>query len=201
MALIRNGSSPSTQQQRSVGGDPAGKRSRSAAPPAGQHTHPERPPAPLPAQPSRTRSGAPKNSHLPPHSEPRLPDRSPSRFPKQDYKPQVAPGRRGWCRPRPRPSFRPALRSMAGFADLNVPQGADRKAIQSLLEAAAHRESGRGAGLGAGGCVVEDGVAGRAVPGHGAGWGTALAEAAACRLEKRGWTRRKLHAPVLLCPS
>uniref|UniRef100_A0A8V0ZEH2 Ribonuclease P protein subunit p30 n=1 Tax=Gallus gallus TaxID=9031 RepID=A0A8V0ZEH2_CHICK len=27
---------------------------------------------------------------------------------------------------------------MAGFADLNVPQGADRKAVQSLLEAAAH---------------------------------------------------------------
>ncbi|XP_042674035.1 ribonuclease P protein subunit p30 isoform X3 [Centrocercus urophasianus] len=27
---------------------------------------------------------------------------------------------------------------MAGFADLNVPQGADRKAVQSLLETAAH---------------------------------------------------------------
>lgn len=31
--------------------------------------------------------------------------------------------------------------SMAGFADLNLPQGADKKSLQSLLEAAAHRES------------------------------------------------------------
>lgn len=30
---------------------------------------------------------------------------------------------------------------MAGFADLNVPQGPDKKSLQSLLEAAAHRES------------------------------------------------------------
>lgn len=39
----------------------------------------------------------------------------------------------GWARPPPA--------SMAGFADLNLPQGADKKSLQSLLEAAAHRES------------------------------------------------------------
>lgn len=37
---------------------------------------------------------------------------------------------------------------MAGFADLNVPQGPDKKGLQSLLEAAARRESGSGAAAG-----------------------------------------------------
>lgn len=55
----------------------------------------------------------------------------------------------------PRPA---AARSMAGFADLNLPQGPDKKSLQGLLEAAAHRESvlrarrggsGGGAGVGA----------------------------------------------------
>lgn len=57
---------------------------------------------------------------------------------------------------------------MAGFADLNVPQGPDKKGLQSLLEAAARRESesgaaagpasGRAGGAGAGGGSGRPGV-------------------------------------------
>lgn len=53
------------------------------------------------------------------------------------------PGGGAGCRARLRPApLRPAApRSMAGFADLNLPQGPDKKSLQSLLEAAAHCES------------------------------------------------------------
>lgn len=68
---------------------------------------------------------------------------------------------------------------MAGFADLNLPQGPDKKSLQSLLEAAAHRElvpghggSGEGGGAGSGlGSAAEPGGArageGWARPGQG----------------------------------